>query len=104
MSKTKREEIVLIADQSKFSKKFYIGIGLIIFSLIIGKITQAVFFIYFENDFIRNLSIVVYILSWIPLILGIAWAGMEYVHKYNRFFTFKYYREKLNRQENNRTS
>ena len=75
--------------------KFYIGIGLIISSLIVGKITQAIFVIYFNNDFIRKLSTIIYIISWLPFILGIAWAGMEYVHKYNRFFTFKYYRHKI---------
>ncbi len=82
-------------NKSKFSKKFYIGIGLIISSLIIGKITQTVFILYFNNDFIRNLAIYVYIISWLPFILGIAWTGMEYVHKYNRFFTLKYYKYKF---------
>jgi hypothetical protein len=95
MCKTKQKEIVSITDQGKFSKKFYIGIGLIISSLVIGKITQTTFIIYFTNDFIRKLSVIVYILSWPPFLLGIAWAGMEYVKKYNRFFTFKYYKNKI---------
>ena len=82
-------------EQKKFSKKFYLGIIFIISSLIIGKVTQTTFIIYFTNDFIRKLSVIIYILSWIPFLLGIAWAGMEYVNKYNRFFTFKYYREKF---------
>ena len=82
-------------DNKNFSKKFYIGIGLIISSLIIGKITQTTFIIYFSNDFIRNLSVIVYIVSWIPFLIGIAWAGREYVNKYNRFFTFKYYINKI---------
>jgi len=80
------------ADTRKFSKKFYIGIGLIISSLIIGKITQTTFIIYFHNDFIRKLSIIIYIISWPPFILGIAWSGMEYADKYSRFFTLKYYK------------
>lgn len=83
------------AEQKIFSKKFYIGIGLIISSLIIGKVTQTTFIFYFTNDFIRNLSVIVYVISWIPFLLGIAWAGMEYVIKYNRFFTFKYYINKI---------
>jgi hypothetical protein len=87
--------IVMNPEQKQFSKKFYIGIGLIISSLIIGKITQTIFIIYFTNDFIRKLSVIVYILSWLPLLLGIAWAGIEYVKKYNRFFTFKYYKNKI---------
>jgi len=82
-------------DNKNFSNKFYIGIGLIISSLIIGKITQTTFIIYFSNDFIRNLSVIVYIVSWIPFLIGIAWAGREYVNKYNRFFTFKYYINKI---------
>ena len=82
-------------EQKKFSKLFYIGIWLIIISLIIGKITQATFIFYFNNDFIRRLSVIVYLISWPPFLLGIAWAGREYVDKYNRFFTIKYYREKF---------
>jgi len=95
MCKTKSQEIVSTTDKSKLSKKFYIGIALIISSLIVGKITQATFVIYFTNDFIRKLSVIIYVISWPPLILGIAWAGMEYVNKYNRFFTFKYYKDKI---------
>lgn len=87
--------MVLNSDQKQFSKRFYIGIVLIIANLIVGKITQATFVIYFTNDFIRKLSVIIYIISWPPFILGIAWAGMEYVNKYNRFFTVKYYREKF---------
>ena len=83
-------------NQKQFSKKFYIGIALIIASLIVGKITQTTFVIYFNNVFIRKLSVIIYIMSWLPFILGIAWAGMEYANKYNRFFTFKYYRDKFN--------
>ena len=87
-------------NQKQFSKKFSIGIALIIASLIVGKITQTTFVIYFNNVFIRKLSVIIYILSWLPFILGIAWAGMEYANKYNRIFTFKYYQDKFssNRQ------
>ena len=95
MDKSTTQNIVTSSDKNKFSKKFYTGIGLIISSLIIGKVTQTTFIIYFTNDFIRNLSVIVYVISWIPFILGIAWAGMEYVNKYNRFFTFKYYINKI---------
>jgi len=82
-------------EKNKFTKRFYIGVGLIITSLIVGKITQATFVIYFTNDFIRKLSVIIYIVSWPPFILGIAWAGKETVNKYNRFFTLKYYKEKI---------
>jgi len=82
-------------DKKQFSKRFYIGIWLIISMLIVGKITQTTFIFYFNNDFIRRLSVIVYIVSWPPFLLGIAWAGREYVNKYNRFFTLKYYKEKI---------
>lgn len=82
-------------DLKKFTKKFYIGLALILASLIVGKITQATFVIYFTNDFIRRLSVIIYIISWPPFILGIAWAGMEYANRYNQFFTFKYYKDKI---------
>ena len=95
MCKAKSQNKIRTTDQKQFSKKFYIGIALIIASLLIGKITQTTFIVYFNNDFIRKMSVIIYIISWVPLILGIAWSGMEYVYKYNRFFTFKYYREKF---------
>jgi len=95
MSNFNTKNINAAVAKKNFSKKFYIGIGLIISSLVIGKITQTTFIIYFTNDFIRNLSVIVYVISWIPFILGIAWAGMEYANKYNRFFRFKYYINKI---------
>lgn len=82
-------------EQKHFSNKFYIGLLLIIISLIVGKLTQVTFFIYFNNDFIRKLSIIVYIISWLPFILGFAWSGKECVTKINRFFTFTYYKTKI---------
>lgn len=95
MCKTKPQEIVITVVKNGFSKKFYIGIVLIISSLIVGKVTQTTFFIYFNNDFIRKLSVIIYIASWLPFIIGIAWAGMEYAKKYNRFFTLKFYKDKI---------
>ena len=95
MSKPKTQGIASPIDTRKFSKKFYIGIALIIASLLVGKITQTTFIVYFNNDFIRKMSVIIYIISWVPFIIGIAWTGMEYANKYNRFFTFKYYREKF---------
>ena len=86
--------------EKKYSKKFYIGVGLIISMLVVGKITQATFMIYFQNDFIRRLSVIVYLISWPPFLLGIAWAGRETATKYNRFFTFKYYKEKFKSLKN----
>lgn len=83
------------SSDKHFSKRFYIGIWLIIISLVVGKLTQAAFIIYFNNDFIRKLSVIIYLISWPPFLLGIAWAGMEYAVKYNRFFTIKFYVNKF---------
>ncbi len=82
-----------IPGKKQYTKKFYIGVALIILSLIIGKITQATFMIYFKDDFIRTVSVIIYLISWIPFIVGIAWAGKETFSRYNRFFTIKYYKE-----------
>ena len=82
-------------EQKNFSKRFYIGIWLIIISLIVGKLTQAAFIFYFNNSIIRKLSIIIYLISWVPFLIGIAWAGKEYVQKYNKYFTVAYYREKI---------
>ncbi len=95
MSKPKTQSIASPIDTRKFSKKFYVGIVLIIASLLFGKITQTTFIVYFNNDFIRKISVIIYIISWVPFIIGIAWTGMEYVNKYNRVFTFKYYKDKI---------
>ncbi|MFC1527769.1 hypothetical protein ACFL5D_03405 [Candidatus Neomarinimicrobiota bacterium] len=95
MSNSNTKNIDAAANKKNFSKKFYIGIGLIISSLVLGKVTQTTFIIYFTNGFIRNLSVIIYIISWPLFILGIAWAGMEYADKYNRFFTIKYYKDKI---------
>ena len=84
-----------VVENKRFSKKFYIGIWLIIISLVVGKLTQAAIIIYFTNDFIRKLSVLIYLISWPPFLLGITWTGMEYAKKYSRFFTFKYYRERI---------
>ncbi len=95
MSKTKQQEITITIVKNGFPKKFYIGIALIISSLIVGKVTQTTFVIYFNNEFIRKLSVIIYIATWLPFIIGIAWAGREYAKKYNQFFTLKYYKDKF---------
>jgi hypothetical protein len=95
MHNIKSKEMVSTINKSKFSKKFYFGIALIISGLIVGKVTQTTFVIYFNNEFIRKLAVIIYIASWLPFIIGITWAGREYAKKYNRFFTLKYYKDKF---------
>ena len=95
MCNTKPKETISTGDSSKSPTKLYIGIVFIISSMILGIITQAVFVYYFTNEFIRDLSVIMYVFSWFLLIVGITWAGKEYFNKYNRFFTFKYIKGKI---------
>lgn len=95
MCKTNSKKTITIADKNQFTKKFYLGIGLVISSLIIGKITQTTFIVYFNNAFIRKASVIIYIVSWFPFLLGIAWSGRESMIRFNRFFTLKYYKDKI---------
>jgi len=60
-----------------FSGKFYLGAVLILISLIIGKITTITFFFHFDDPFIRNISIIIYLISWPLLIIGVYWIGKE---------------------------
>ncbi len=76
----------------KLSQKFYLGVFMILLSLVIGKITQAVFIMYFNDDLIRRTSIVIYIVSWPMFLWGIWAVGREYADKLQRYFTISYYR------------
>ncbi|MBI2102378.1 hypothetical protein HYT55_00940 [Candidatus Woesearchaeota archaeon] len=77
----------------RFSLKFYLGIVLIIVSLLIGKITQIVFLYYFYDPPIRWTAVVIYVLSWIPFGIGIWWVGREYSQAIRKYFSYKYYHE-----------
>jgi len=83
----------MIKINLQFSTKFYLGIFFIILSLVIGKIVQFTFFAYFNDHFIRWISVIIYILSWIPFILGIWWVGREYAAAVQKYFSLKFYRE-----------
>lgn len=81
----------------QLSARFYVGVIFIILSLIIGKITQVTFWYYYDNKVIRWTSAIVYILSWIPFIIGILWVGREYAQAIHRYFSYKFYHESLKR-------
>ena len=80
---------------TKYSTKFYLGIVFIITSLIIGKITTILTITYWSEAFIRNISILLYILSWPLLILGAYWTGQEYVDKMRQYSSTTFYKEKV---------
>ena len=71
-----------------FSPRFYIGIALIVISFIIGNLAKFFFVIYFSLERIRWISLVVYVLSWLPLLLGIWWAGREAYEEISRYFSY----------------
>ncbi len=77
----------------KFSNKFYLGIILIVVSFIIGKITTATFIIYFNNQLLKWISLIIYILSWPMLIIGIWWLGEEYTKMIKKYMSYKFYHE-----------
>ncbi len=80
------------------SLKFYLGILLIVLSLVLGKITQIAFLFYFQDEYIRWLSVIIYILSWIPLVVGLVWVGQEYAEVIKKYFSYKYYHQAIKRK------
>ncbi len=79
----------------KFSTKFYVGVVLVILSFVLGKVTNIIFIVYFNNVFWRWFSIIVYILSWPMLIVGAWWAGKEYAEKIKRYFSYRFYHDRM---------
>ena len=77
----------------RFSWKFYVGILLVLVSLVLGGITKIIFFLYFEDLFIKWTSVVIYIISWPMLIIGIYWVGKDYADALKKYFKLKFYRE-----------
>lgn len=81
--------------KQKFSARFYLGVLLVVFSFIVAKTVQVVFFLYFDNLFWRWFSVVVYILTWPMLIMGVWWMGKEYAEQLRKYFQYKFYREAM---------
>lgn len=81
----------------KYSLKFYWGIVFIVLSLILGFITKLIFVLYFSDQYVQLLSAVIYLLSWILLIVGVWWVGKEYAESLKRYFQYHYYHEHLKR-------
>lgn len=79
----------------KYGAKFYVGIVLIILSLIIGKITTFYFITRFGDQLVMWTSLIVYIISWPMLIVGVWWVGEEYAESIQKYFQYKFYKESL---------
>lgn len=79
----------------QFAPKFYFGIFLVFISLILGKITFFMFFYYLNHDFLRWTSIIVYIFSWLMLVIGVWWMGKEYAEAVKKYASYKFYHQSL---------
>lgn len=82
-------------NSTRFSWKFYLGIILILLSFIIGKITTIMFFIYFDDKYLRWLALAVYLLSWPMLLWGAWWLGKESYDKLKKYLRYQFYRESI---------
>ena len=75
----------------KYTLKFYWGIVLVLLSFTIGFFNKIFFFIYFNNNTIRNCMVIIYILTWPMLIWGAWWAGKEFVDSVKKYFKYMFY-------------
>ncbi len=53
---------------------------------------------FWDDTFIRYLSLILYLVSWPILILGAYWSGQEYVEKMRRFSSPTYYKNAVQKQ------
>ncbi len=87
---TKPESLV-----KNFSWKFYVGIVLIIASLIAGGIIKVLLLLYLNHPVLWWTLLIIYILTWPILVWGIWWAGKEYADKIKRYVSYRFYHESL---------
>ncbi len=85
----------------RFTWKFYVGVFFVIFSFILGKITTALFIIYFYDTVLRFLSLLIYIISWPMLIIGAWWVGQEYYKEIKRYVSYRFYHEQVKEKTKN---
>ena len=78
-----------------FSPKFYLGLFMIIASFALGALVKVVFLVYIFDSFLRWISIILYIVSWVMLGVGVWWAGKESYEGIRRYMTYRYYHESL---------
>ncbi len=80
---------------TKFSFKFYLGAAFIIGSLLIGALAKILLIFYFYDAFMRWTLIIIYFLTWPPLIVGAWWVGKEAADKIKRYASYKFYHHSL---------
>ncbi|MEK6846094.1 MAG: hypothetical protein AABY26_05005 [Nanoarchaeota archaeon] len=80
---------------TKFSFKFYLGAAFIIGSLLIGALAKILLIFYFYDTFMRWTLIIIYFLTWPPLIVGAWWVGKEAADKIKKYASYKFYHHSL---------
>ncbi len=68
---------------------------LIVLSFVLGKVGQLLFLLYLDVPWIRWSGVVLYVLTWPMLFLGIWWVGREYAEAIQKYFTYKFYHQKM---------
>ncbi|MFH0701584.1 MAG: hypothetical protein V2A62_04055 [Candidatus Woesearchaeota archaeon] len=81
--------------KKEYSWKFYLGVALVILSVITGIITKILMFVYLNNPLWFWVDVFFYLLSWVVLIIGAWWIGKEYVEKIKRYANYKFYQESI---------
>lgn len=79
----------------RFSGRFYLGILLVLASLLLGKITLVIFIMNLDDSLLRWASLAVYLVSWPMLIIGVWWVGKEYAESVGKYFSYRYYHESM---------
>jgi hypothetical protein len=68
---------------------------MIIGSLLIGALTKILLILYFYDALMRWTLLIVYFLTWPPLIVGAWWVGKEAADKIKRYASYKFYHHSL---------
>src|SRR3989338_819609 len=84
-----------VNNNRKFPLKIIAGAALIIFGFIIGRFAQITFFTQFDDPSTGSLAILLYLVSWVPTILGIWWVGREMALRIKNYFSPLFYTKKV---------
>ena len=92
MTNTNQE---LMNNNKKFPLQIVAGAALIFSGFIIGRFAQIIFFTQFDDPSIRLLAILLYLVSWMPTILGIWWVGREMALRLKNYLSPLFYTKKM---------
>lgn len=81
----------------KYSTKFYLGLIILILSLILGKVGLYYLVFFNKGSGLFWLGVFIYLVSWPLTIWGVWWVGIEYADKIKKFISYKFYTQSLTR-------